>query len=76
MKNINLISARKEKGLTQGELASKLNCKKTTISNWENGVSNPTLQIAFKVADILECDINVIFFNLKVQVSQTESNTA
>lgn len=75
MKNQNLILARKAKGYTQDELALILNCKKTTISNWENGVSNPTLPIAFKLSEKLGQDINDLFLNLKVQESQT-TNTA
>jgi putative transcriptional regulator len=73
VKNEGLISARKAKGLTQQELAEKMNCKKSTISNWENGYSNPTLADAFKVAEILDSDINVIFSGLKVQESYTNS---
>ncbi|MCY8009737.1 helix-turn-helix domain-containing protein [Bacillus haynesii] len=74
MKNTNLISARKEKGYTQDELALILHCQKTTISNWENGVSHPTLPIAFKLSEVLGRDINDLFLNLKVQDTQT--NTA
>ena len=32
---------RKESGLTQMELARKLNVKQNTISNWENEKSKP-----------------------------------
>lgn len=74
MKNQNLILARKAKGYTQDELALILKCQKTTISNWENGVSNPTLPLAFKLSEVLGCDINNLFLNLRVQDSQT--NTA
>lgn len=36
-----LKSARKNKGLTQDDVAKALQIKNTTISNWENGVSRP-----------------------------------
>ncbi|MCY1093655.1 helix-turn-helix transcriptional regulator [Bacillus safensis] len=74
MKNFKLIQARKAKGLTQEELAFKLDYKKSTISNWENGYSNPKMDDAFKVSEILGTDIKTLFFNQKEQDSHT--NTA
>ena len=73
MKNLALITARKSKGFTQDDLALILKCQKTTVSNWENGFSNPTLLTAFKLSEILGRDINVLFSNLKVQDSHTNS---
>jgi putative transcriptional regulator len=70
-KNLELIRARKAKNLTQEQLAELLECKKTTISNWENGYSKPTLDVAYKVSELLELDINALFFSDKVQESQT-----
>ncbi|KJF45832.1 helix-turn-helix domain-containing protein [Bacillus altitudinis] len=74
MKNLKLVQARKAKGLTQEELAFKLNCKKSTISNWENGYSKPKMDDAFKVSEILGTDIKALFLNQKEQDSHT--NTA
>lgn len=71
MKNKALIEARKRKGLTQERLAELLGCKKSTISNWENGRSKPTLTDAFRVAELLESDVNELFYGLKVQDSHT-----
>ncbi|WP_367899761.1 helix-turn-helix transcriptional regulator [Bacillus pseudomycoides] len=70
-KNYALIKARKEKMLTQANLALLMNRRKTTISNWENGYSNPNLKDAFKLASILEKEINSIFFTNKVQGTHT-----
>lgn len=70
-KNNNLIRARKEKNLTQEQLAQKIGCLKSTISNWETGYSNPTLSDAKKVSDVLEKDINHLFFGGKVQETHT-----
>lgn len=68
MKNEALAKARKKLGLTQEELASRLGYSKASVSNWENGYSNPTLSDAFRISEILDEDINVLFFGLRVQV--------
>ena len=69
MKNINFIEARKSQGWTQEQLAKELGLSgKSTVSNWENGYSKPRLEIAFKVANILNRDIDYLF-GYKVQES-------
>jgi putative transcriptional regulator len=70
-KNLLLIEARKKKGLTQEQLARQLNKRKTTISNWENGYCNPKLSDAFKVAELLDTDVNELFFGEEVQKTHT-----
>lgn len=40
MLNENIKRARKAKGLSQEELAIKLNVVRQTVSKWENGVSH------------------------------------
>lgn len=71
MKNDALILHRKQKGLTQAELGAALKYSKATVSNWENGYSTPSLSDAFKIADLLDTDVNVIFSGLKVQETCT-----
>lgn len=73
-KNESLVTARKEMGFTQEELAVSLGYSKATISNWENGHSNPSLADAFKVSRVLKKDINVLFSGLDVQESYTSDN--
>ncbi|PFT97983.1 transcriptional regulator [Bacillus thuringiensis] len=70
-KNYALIIARKEKNLTQEKLALLMNRRKTTISNWENGYAYPKLEDAFKLASILEKEVNLIFFASEVQEVHT-----
>lgn len=76
MKNRALIQARKKKGYTQERLAELLGCKKSTVSNWENGHSTPSLTDAFRVAELLESDVNDLFSGLKVQETYTNQPTA
>lgn len=57
IKNIKLIRARKKSKLTQQDLANRMQVTKSTISNWENGYSNPNLEKAIRLANILGRDI-------------------
>lgn len=56
-KNIKLIRARKKSKFTQQDLANRMQVTKSTISNWENGYSNPNLEKAIRVAAILGRDV-------------------
>lgn len=44
---------REEKGLSQTELAKRVNLKQTTISQYESGSRRPNLQMAKKLSDAL-----------------------
>ena len=48
---------RTEKGLTQEQLAEKLNVSSRTVSRWENGNNMPDLSIVVELADFYEIDI-------------------
>lgn len=45
-----LVECRKEKGITQAELAKYLDSKPTTIASWEQGLSLPTIQTLYKLS--------------------------
>lgn len=53
MKRFELIDARKEKKMSQGMLAKIVGVTPSAISGYERNVKNPSIQIAFKVADAL-----------------------
>ena len=54
---------RKSKGLTQQQLAQKVGVSRQTINAIENSRMNPTLTLAFKLADALEEEyVENIFF--------------
>lgn len=48
---------RDRKNLTQQEVADLLDVKATTVSNWENEVSNPKLEMLQKLSNILGVDV-------------------
>lgn len=52
---------RKEKGITQDELAGALGVTRQTVISLENGKYNPSLQLAFKIAKYFGKEIEHIF---------------
>lgn len=51
MMNDELKRLRKEKGLTQVELAERLNLSQATIASWESGLRRPDLDFLPTIAD-------------------------
>lgn len=51
---------RKEKGLTQEQLAERLNVSGRTVSRWENGNNMPDISILIELADLYDVDIREI----------------
>ena len=60
MKN-RLEEIRKERGITQEELAAALEVSRQTIGSLENGRYNPSIILAFKLARYFEMSIEDIF---------------
>ena len=57
----NLILYRKERKLTQAELAEKLNYSDKSISKWERGDALPDLEIMKRLADIYGIKVDDFF---------------
>ena len=65
----NLQLKRKERGLSQEELASRLHVVRQTISKWEKGMSVPDSEQLIKIAVILETTVSEL---LGTQVENEE----
>ena len=52
---------RKELGVNQGDFAKALGVSRQTISSIENGKYNPSLELAFAIADFFGKQIEEIF---------------
>lgn len=52
---------RREKKMSQEELADKVGLHYTTISRIERGVSNPPVQTINKIAKVLRVDMSELF---------------
>lgn len=47
--------------ITQGELADRVGVSRQTINSIETGRYDPSLELAFKLAEEFDCDIEDIF---------------
>ena len=60
MLNQNIKALRKTKGLSQEELAIKLNVVRQTVSKWEKGISVPDAGMVIQIAEVLDTTVNVL----------------
>lgn len=60
MLNENIKKLRKLKGISQEELAIKLNVVRQTVSKWENGLSVPDSTMLIALADELDTSVGVL----------------
>ena len=60
MLNENIKAIRKSKGLSQEELAVKLNVVRQTISKWEQGLSVPDSDMLISISKALETPVSVL----------------
>ena len=56
----NIKEIRKAKGLSQEELAIKLNVVRQTISKWENGLSVPDSEMLISISEVLETPVSTL----------------
>ena len=60
MLNENLKNIRKAKGLSQEELAIKLNVVRQTVSKWEQGRSVPDAELLLSLSEALETPVSTL----------------
>jgi len=60
MLNENIKAIRKSKGLSQEELAIKLNVVRQTISKWEQGLSVPDSDMLISISEVLETPVSTL----------------
>ena len=71
MLNENIKAVRKSKGLSQQELAVKLNVVRQTISKWEQGLSVPDSDMLISLSEVLETPVSTL---LGETVIETETD--
>lgn len=72
MLNENIKVLRKSKGLSQQDLADKLNVVRQTISKWEQGLSVPDSDLLIALSEALETPVSTL---LGETVAETEADT-
>ena len=60
MLNENIKAIRKSKGLSQEELAVKLNVVRQTISKWEQGLSVPDADMLLSLSEAFETPVSTL----------------
>ena len=70
MLNENIKALRKTNGLTQDELAIRLNVVRQTVSKWEKGLSVPDAEMLQRIAEVFEVSVSQL---LGSTISQNEN---
>ena len=70
MLNENIKDLRKTKGLTQDELAIRLNVVRQTVSKWEKGLSVPDAEMLQRIAEVFEVNVSQL---LGAPINQNEN---
>lgn len=60
MLNENMKAIRKSRGLSQQELAIKLNVVRQTVSKWEQGLSVPDADMLIAISEVLEIPVSTL----------------
>ena len=73
MLNENIKKYRKAKGLSQEELAERLNVVRQTVSKWENGLSVPDSQSLIRIGCVLDIPVSKLLGEPEQKVDHDES---
>lgn len=66
--NNRLYQLRKQKGLSQEELANRLNVSRQTISKWEVGDSTPDMEKLVAISDLFEVSLDKLVMGKEDEV--------
>ena len=69
----NIKTIRKSKGLSQEELAIKLNVVRQTISKWEKGLSVPDSNMLISISEVLETPVSTLLGETVVESKVDDS---
>ena len=72
MLNENIKAIRKSKGLSQQDLADKLNVVRQTISKWEHGLSVPDSDLLIVLSEALETPVSTLLGETVAEIEADE----
>ena len=55
-----IIALRKEKNISQGDLAKKLNVSRQAVSKWEQGLSSPDTAKLIQLAEVFDTEVEFL----------------
>ena len=64
---------RKEKGLTQAELAERVGVTGGAVSKWERGLCYPDIETVVRLAEVLDLSVGEILAGQRIQVYTPET---
>ena len=71
-----LYNLRKQKGLSQEELANRLNVSRQTISKWEVGDSTPEMEKLIAISDMFGISLDELVMDKEpIQMDETSSKS-
>lgn len=71
MINDNIRKYRKDKGISQEELAVRLHVVRQTVSKWEKGLSVPDADVLIRLAELLEVPVSKL---LGIEINDTDAD--
>ena len=71
-----IASCRKEKGLTQAQLAEKLNITDRAVSKWETGKCMPDSSIMLELCNILDVTVNELLSGERIEMNNYEEKVS
>ena len=69
--NNKLYELRKQKGLSQEELANRLNVSRQTISKWEVGESSPDMEKLVAISELFDISLDELVLDKVVKKEET-----
>lgn len=73
---MNLKILRAQHGMSQAELANALKIKQNTLSNYENGTTQPEISLILKIADFFNCSVDYLLGHQANNVIYIDSLTS
>ena len=70
-----IAECRKRQGLTQIQLAEKLNITDKAVSKWERGMAMPDSSIMLELCDILDITVNELLSGEKIIMENSNKKT-
>ena len=67
-----IAECRKRQGLTQIQLAEKLNITDKAVSKWERGMAMPDSSIMLELCDILDITVNELLSGEKISMENND----